>query len=242
MSKTTNIKSVCPREIGSTKTIPLTIYLFNIFKQRGKNIDLSNADIWDDTLLIKAYDESLKLAKEEVAKRIARSTNKKNANDSANDDDNDDNDGTASKQSQGPYNVGDFVRATYDDGLDYEAKIVSIDAECGNCVVRFIGYDNEETVDLKDLLASWGKNVRKNQIRRAAKDVDNNTNCKRSFSSNLPSTSVPIPMLPPLPPMLNDTSEDSENMSAMLMSWYMSGYYTGYYQGQKEAQNKMSKK
>ncbi|XP_037036337.1 survival motor neuron protein [Bradysia coprophila] len=206
-------------------------------KSRGKNIDLSNADIWDDTLLIKAYDESLKLAKEEVAKRIARSTNKKNANDSVDDDDE-----TASKQSQCQYSVGDFVRATYEDGLDYEAKIVSIDAECGNCVVRFIGYENEETVDLNDLLASWGKNVRKNQMRAAAKDVDKSTKRKGNFPSNVPNTSVPIPMLPPLPPMLNDTSEDSENMSAMLMSWYMSGYYTGYYQGQKEAQNKMSKK
>lgn len=176
-----------------------------------------------------------------MAKRIARSTNKKNANDSVDDDgDNDDDDETASKQSQCVYSVGDFVRATYEDGLDYEAKIVSIDAESGNCVVRFIGYDNEETVDLNDLLASWGKNVRKSQMRKAAKDVDHNL--KRNLSSNLPGTSVPIPMLPPLPPMLNDTSEDSENMSAMLMSWYMSGYYTGYYQGQKEAQNKLSKK
>lgn len=134
------------------------------------------------------------------------------------------------------------MRATYEDGLDYEAKIVSIDAECGNCVVRFIGYNNEETVDLNDLLASWGKNVRKNQMRAAAKDVNAGTKIKGNFPTNLPNTSVPIPMLPPLPPMLNDASEDSENMSAMLMSWYMSGYYTGYYQGQKEAQNKMSNK
>lgn len=181
----------------------------------------------------------MKLAKEEVAKRIARSTNKKSAVDSADDDD-----GTASKPSQCEYSVSDFVRATYEDGLDYEAKIVSIDSDNGNCVVRFIGYDNEETVDLSDLLPSWGKKVRKNQMRMAAKDVAKGvTSNKQTFPVNLPSNaSVPIPMLPPIPPMLNDTTEDSENMSAMLMSWYMSGYYTGYYQGQKEAQNKMSKK
>lgn len=177
-----------------------------------------------------------------MAKRIARSTNKQKPNYSGDDDDDD---GSVSKQSQG-YKVGDYVRATYEDGLDYEAKIVSIDLENENCVVRFIGYDNEETVDLNDLLSSWGKNVRKKQMRMAAKDLTGRADNKRNLPTNFPNgcgpSSVPIPMLPPVPPMLNDTTEDSENMSAMLMSWYMSGYYTGYYQGQKDNQNKMSKK
>lgn len=210
--------------------------------QQSKTIDLSNADIWDDTLLIKAYDESLKLAKEEVAKRIARSTNKQKSNDVDGDDGED---GSVSKQSQGQYKIGDYVRATYEDGLDYEAKIISIDAEKENCVVRFIGYDNEETVDLNNLLSSWGKNVRKKQMRTAANDLAGGTENKRNAPMSFPNCSVPdsvpIPLLPPIPPMLNDTTEDSENMSAMLMSWYMSGYYTGYYQGQKDAQNKTSK-
>lgn len=179
----------------------------------------------------------MKLANEEVAKRIARSTNKQKPNDD---------DESVSKQSQGQYKIGDYVRAMYEDGVDYEAKIISIDSESENCVVRFIGYDNEETVDLNDLLSSWGKNVRKKQMRTAAKDLAGGVESKRTFPVNCQSSSVPgsvpIPLLPPVPPMLNDTTGDSENMSAMLMSWYMSGYYTGYYQGQKDAQNKGTKK
>lgn len=174
------------------------------------------------------------MAKEEVAKRIARATNKQKTNDGSGEEEEDE---SVSKQSQ--HKIGDNVRATYEDGLDYEAKIVSIDPEQENCVVRFIGYENEDTVDLNDLLPSWGKTARKKQMRTATKDLGGDTESKRIFPNN---NSVPIPMLPPIPPMLNDTTEDSENMSAMLMSWYMSGYYTGYYQGQKDAQNKKSKK
>lgn len=44
-----------------------------------------------------------------------------------------------------------------------------------------------------------------------------------------------------MPPMLNDLGDDSENLSAMLMSWYMSGYYTGLYHGQKITKNKTKK-
>lgn len=176
-----------------------------------------------------------------MAKRIARSTNKKNTTDDATDNPESVDDESISKQSDSQYKIGDYVRATYEDGLDYEAKIISIDADKETCLVRFIGYENEETVDLNDLLSSWGKNVRKKQMRNATKDLRGGTESKRNLPS-FPNSSVPIPMLPPIPPMLNNTAEDSENMSAMLMSWYMSGYYTGYYQGQKDAQNKMPKK
>lgn len=174
-----------------------------------------------------------------MAKRIARSTNKQKPNDSG---DGDDDDGSVSKQSQGQHKIGDYVRATYEDGLDYEAKIISIDSEHENCVVRFIGYENEETIELNDLLPSWGKNVRKKQMRSAAKDLTGDSKSTLNFPNNSLPNSVPVPLLPPIPPMLNDTTGDSENMSAMLMSWYMSGYYTGYYQGQKDAQNKIHKK
>lgn len=200
--------------------------------------------------MVKAYDESLKLAKEEVAKRIARSTNTNRTNESGDDDE------STSKQSQTQYKIGDYVRATYEDGLDYEAKIISIDWDKENCVVQFVGYGNEETIVLNDLVPSWGKKARKTQLRTAVKYLRGAIDTKRSVSgnrsaksgmhsinfNNLRNSSVPIPPPPPMPPMLTDTTEDSENMSAMLMSWYMSGYYTGYYQGQKQAQNKMAKK
>ncbi|XP_034240423.1 survival motor neuron protein [Thrips palmi] len=44
---------------------------------------------------------------------------------------------------------------------------------------------------------------------------------------------------PPLPPhvLASLPGDDSEALSAMLMSWYMSGFHTGYYQGLKRAKN-----
>lgn len=44
---------------------------------------------------------------------------------------------------------------------------------------------------------------------------------------------------PPLPPHILSglPEDDSEALSAMLMSWYMSGFHTGYYQGMKRAKN-----
>lgn len=152
-------------------------------------------------------------AEEEVANRIATSTNVQNTNDS--DDEGDDE--TASKQSQ--YKVGDFVRATYAvDGLDYEAKIVSIDTENENCLVRFLGYDNEETIELKNLLLPWGKVVRRRQIRSVRNAYDT--------KSEYPNTSIPVRHS--MPPMLNDTTQTSENMSTVesentspqLMTWF----------------------
>uniref|UniRef100_A0A1B0CF00 Survival Motor Neuron Gemin2-binding domain-containing protein n=2 Tax=Lutzomyia longipalpis TaxID=7200 RepID=A0A1B0CF00_LUTLO len=37
--------------------------------------DSDDSDPWDDELLIKAYDESIRLAKEDVAKKVASATN-----------------------------------------------------------------------------------------------------------------------------------------------------------------------
>lgn len=38
-------------------------------------MDSYQDDVWDDSLVMKAWDESMRLAKEDVAKRIATSTN-----------------------------------------------------------------------------------------------------------------------------------------------------------------------
>ena len=155
------------------------------------------------------------------------------------------------------YEVGDYVRATYDaDNIDYEAQIISIDEENDECVVKFIGYDNEQTVRLVDLVDSWGEEEQQKQQlnAEAAADVDetvddaDDSNYPNELYRNgvLASGSLPTPPIPPMPPMLKDSlGDDSEHFSAMLMSWYMSGYYTGLYQGhklakQQQQQNKKS--
>lgn len=111
-------------------------------------------DIWDDSLLIKAYEESVKLQKEEVAKQIAMKTNTKPKD-------------TAKKEetSSDPevFKAGDFVRSTFtEDGVDYEAEILSAN-ETGSCLIRYIGYGNEERVNMEDLVASWGPEAREEQ-------------------------------------------------------------------------------
>ncbi|XP_055380694.1 survival motor neuron protein isoform X2 [Condylostylus longicornis] len=190
----------------------------------------SDSDIWDDTLLIKAYDNSAKLAKSEIAKRIASATNSSDRN---------------SKQNQPnqsaecvSYNIGDYVRATYEDEMDYEAKIIAIDRETKKCTIRYIGYDNEQDVSICDLVPSWGKKARKIQFAKAKNDKGHRK--KERINVSLPNYNLPPP--PPIPPMLNELNEDSENISAMLMSWYMSGYYTGLYQGQKMVKSKLKHK
>lgn len=203
-----------------------------------------NDDIWDDRLLIKAYEQAIQLQSSDVAKSIAENTNKKfaaNQSQTSNvtaETDVDSESGTAFK-------VGDFVRATYrEDNIDYEAQIVSIDDSEGACVVKFIGYDNEQTVRLMDLVDSWGAEEQQKQETEAAADADesNDDNDDSLYpqeiyrNDNLLHNSLPTPPMPPMPPMLKDSlGEDTEHFSAMLMSWYMSGYYTGLYQGHKLA-------
>lgn len=204
-------------------------------------------NIWNDRLLINAYETAIQLSSTDIAKNIAAGTNKSSmyqpCDMSAEDDDSDI-----------PFKVGDFVRATYDvDDLDYEAKIISIDDECGDCIVRFIGYENEQTVRLVDLVGSWGEQEQQKQELEAAAveandaNVDSDDNYpKEIYRNNDYQSSLPVPPIPPLPPMLRESfGDDSEHFSAMLMSWYMSGYYTGLYQGRKiakEQQNKRSSK
>lgn len=199
-------------------------------------------DIWDDRLLIKAYEQAIQLQSSDVAKSVAENTNKKSSQSQSSQMPADDVDSEPSTT----FKVGDFVRATYhEDNIDYEAKIVSIDENDGTCVVKFIGYDNEQTVRLMDLVDSWGAEEQYKQgTEAAAADADElNDDNDDSFypreiyrNSNLLQNSLPTPPMPPMPPMLKDSfGEDTEHFSAMLMSWYMSGYYTGLYQGHKLA-------
>uniref|UniRef100_A0A1A9X0A8 Tudor domain-containing protein n=1 Tax=Glossina brevipalpis TaxID=37001 RepID=A0A1A9X0A8_9MUSC len=206
-------------------------------------------DPWDDTLLIKAYDYSIKLAREELARRIALSTSKfsNNADDASK---------STSEVEELMYNVsemkfkvGDYVRATYEDGKDYEAKILSINSKTGTCILKYIGYDNQQEVRINDLVPSWGKKVRRLQFAKSKIDESLNDFPKinSSVEKNLKKGSdkknaITVPPPPPIPPMLttDSKSEDSEHLSAMLMSWYMSGYYTECIQISKSKSDKPS--
>lgn len=205
--------------------------------------------------MIKAYEQAIQLQNSDVAKTIAENTNKKTSSPQSQPS-NMSTDDIESEQTATTYKVGDYVRATYsEDNIDYEAHIISIDDTNGTCVVKFIGYDNEQRVRLIDLVDSWGDDEQQKQaIEAAAVDADNDESNETNEDNIYPKeiyrnhglqqSSLPTPPIPPMPPMLKDSlGEESEHFSAMLMSWYMSGYYTGLYQGHKLAkQNKKSLK
>ena len=73
------------------------------------------------------------------------------------------------------FEVGDFVVATFtQDNLEYEGELVTSetdpDTEFQYGVVRFLGYNNEETKWLDDLKPSNGEEARKRQIHEATSD------------------------------------------------------------------------
>lgn len=204
----------------------------------------NNEDIWDDRLLIKAYEEAVQLQSADIAKRIANETNKRPVTCDASQTTKDSESEEVDDVTIVDYKIGDFVRATYNvDGIDYEAEIISVDEEEEICVVKYIGYDNEQTVRLGDLTTSWGEDEREKQMAEAAEAVESNAESDENLHEDADMHYHPhsllhaAPPMPPMPPMLaNSLNEENEHLSAMLMAWYMSGYYTGLYQGHKMAQ------
>ena len=73
------------------------------------------------------------------------------------------------------FKVGDFVRSTFaDDGVDYEAEILSVN-ENDTCLIRYIGYGNEDRVKMENLVASWGPEAREEQ--RILAEADQEGSC-----------------------------------------------------------------
>lgn len=194
----------------------------------------------------------MRLAKEDVAKRIAISTNKETQDCQV------DTSAGERKLDWEPvsrvFKPGDFCRATYrEDGVDYEAVVVS--QTDGRCLLKFLGYGNEQYSLMTDLVASWGEEFRMEQIEAATQgagsateEVDSNASTLNSDRETTPqaadigrqrrggnkrkSRNTAMPPIPPMPPVGDD------NLHAMLMAWYMSGYYTGVF----DSQQKMKKK
>ncbi|XP_017087595.2 survival motor neuron protein [Drosophila bipectinata] len=231
-----------------------------------------NSAVWDDSLLVKTYDESVGLLRETLARRLADSTNKRDEEQVSVPDDAADDGKEPVQIDPEPlvFKVGDYARATYTvDGLDYEGAVVSINDKNETCIIRFLGYENEQEVLLNDLLPSWGKNVRREQFLAAKEEAEEepqpvpSRSKAASSSTNPPKKSsgkktgevrasgsggsgMAGPVMPPMPlvpPMFASPGDAAEqDFVAMLTAWYMSGYYTGLYQGKKEANAAAKKK
>lgn len=143
----------------------------------------------------------MKLQREEVAKQMAMKTNKQKSDEeeveavseSA---------GSSSHDEELKVVVGDFVRSTFgDDGVDYEAEVMSVN-ENGTCLIRYIGYGNEERIKMENLVASWGPEARHEQAllaeadQQVSSDKDDNQEELHKFVLNKSQgfrNSLPIP-------------------------------------------------
>ncbi|CAG2058729.1 unnamed protein product [Timema podura] len=106
------------------------------------------------------------------------------------------------------------------------------------------GYDvdhSDEGATSRDFKNSkYRERFPKNSFNSSMPPLFNPSSGLPPFVGSLASPSMPS-FMPPVPMCLSQSvSEDSEAVSAMLMSWYMSGYHTGYYQGLKEARSNQS--
>ncbi|KAK0058010.1 survival motor neuron protein 1-like isoform X1 [Biomphalaria pfeifferi] len=118
--------------------------------RRGEDSELG---AWDDTVLIKAYDNAVSAMKAKLAEQHpefsssqinVKSQKKKNSKSKSK---------KKQKQHQASWKVGDECQAIYSaDGELYEAKILSIDNENKTCVLQYVDYGNEEEQSLSDLL------------------------------------------------------------------------------------------
>uniref|UniRef100_A0A1B6LT48 Tudor domain-containing protein n=1 Tax=Graphocephala atropunctata TaxID=36148 RepID=A0A1B6LT48_9HEMI len=138
---------------------------FLFVRKQSESEEDDHKDDWDDAQLIKAYDLSIYKAKRQILNKIQSEmcltesdiqevlgdpptspSKKRKKNKSIHD-------------SKSTWKVGSACRSIYsEDGEEYEAEIIKmID---GNwCIVRYIGYNNEEEVLLRELTPSFGKNV-----------------------------------------------------------------------------------
>ncbi|XP_060073615.1 survival motor neuron protein 1-like [Ylistrum balloti] len=129
--------------------------------QKGQTGSGSDNELWDDTALIKAYDNAVKLmkskiktenGKEEVVEETFQQKKKKK------------NKKKRSKNKKRKWSPGDQCRAVFsEDGLIYDADILSVDEETSTCFVRYKGYGNEEEHNLSDLLLPTGR-LRKQKL------------------------------------------------------------------------------
>ncbi|XP_075236983.1 survival motor neuron [Lycorma delicatula] len=232
----------------------------DVYVRKEDGNDSGDCDVWDDTVLIEAYNRAVEAAKKKVRQQMSI-CNGVSENDKQDYHCKDKNEMKKEKAPKKPrdgnkWKVGDHCRAVYSvDGIEYEATVTGVLPE-GRFIVKYCGYGNEETVKGKDLKSSAGEHTRSMQEQVASGHVNSNSNVSDSCAENnedvcnfgnMPwGQSVPgVPVVPP-PPAFNLTSQfnqenESDALSAMLLSWYMTGYHTGYYQGLMLAKKRPNK-
>ncbi|KAK7866570.1 hypothetical protein R5R35_010417 [Gryllus longicercus] len=152
-----------------------------LFMRNGNDEDNGSDqdDVWDDSALIKAYDVAVKAVKDKIAQRLEY--NNADGRDKANRKLSKKNGGLKSKKLE--WQVGAACRAVYsEDGNVYEATIQHIKSNGNTCIIRYVGYENEEEVLLSQLMVSEGPEARLKQEKESAYD----TNEGDAEAGNLP--------------------------------------------------------
>ncbi|XP_057364432.1 survival motor neuron protein-like [Daphnia carinata] len=231
---------------------------FLLFKRDDQGQD-SHEDVWDDTALIQAYDRAVNLAKERVASQLSlEDGNPKSTTSDVSDEEQSESPSKSTKKWN--WGVGEDVRSVYsEDGKEYEATIMKINQTDSSCLIKYLGYENEEVVFLRDLKPSAGVAARKQQI-IASRDYwltapesssDMEQECevlqpplkpqpmaglgwqpaKPEPSPKFPGMSNMSSIPPPPPPTAWPTHGTAEMDSDSLYSMLMSWYMAGYHTG-----------
>ncbi|KAF8369109.1 smn-1, partial [Pristionchus pacificus] len=228
-----------------------------LFK-KGSSSANEMAEIWDDSALIRMYEESMSSAYNAVVPGSG-GTKKKTKE--------------VKKEDNG-WSVGNRCAAPYkdEDGqtLWYPATITRIDSS--SVEVVFDGYDGAETVAVEELYPEEDleKGEEQKEEEGDGEEMDASSSASAAtaaaFQAAAPAAAAaaaasrkrtnggagrreaaggsggqgfraPIPTLaPPPPPSFTSLPRPNEDdaLSSMLMSWYMSGYHTGYYQAMQD--------
>lgn len=231
--------------------------------KRSTNCSDSEDEVWDDRALINAYDKAVKKVNAKIANKqicAPNTTTNKSKQCKSKDSSNQTNKTLINNNSNNDWHLGQYCRTVYnEDGIQYESQIISINPQNNSCVVKYIGYGNEEEKSFNELKPSLGKRARelqsqlfdKQDINNSNSDTDQDVNCfthklndsKQNKSSSTSSWFMPSssnsasqPIVPPPLPFCAESSmpNDDESLASMLMSWYMSGYHTGYYRALKQ--------
>ncbi|KAF6211237.1 hypothetical protein GE061_014353 [Apolygus lucorum] len=203
---------------------------------------MEEEDIWDDSLLIQAYNKAVDMAKEKIAKKLnlenglevsneksssAKSTPQKRVSPGIKN--------SSSQKGSIQWLDGMPCRAVYSaDGQEYEAIVDHVNEQNGVASVVYIGYNNKEKVEISSLKPSKGEKARKAQEWESRRMSSDSTHSDGKEDAGASFTREYAGIIPPPPPpnvMANFPKDESDALSAMLMAWYMSGYHTGYYQG-----------
>lgn len=131
-----------------------------LYVRSDKGSESDQDHVWDDTLLIRAYDKAVNSAKEKLMKSLAAENDESNVDSSSVIEEG----GNSPKRKKKhdskkkTWKVGNSCRAVYSmDGEEYEAEIIKLLPNLKSCIIRFYGYGNEDQVPLDNLLPSLGK-------------------------------------------------------------------------------------